>query len=116
VAWAWLHRHGLERPARPETAGHLFWRQARRGELGNAGQEREQAMALMRTVNRDEVGVLLLGHLGAAVIQTFLDGTVFLAVTEEDVLCISKEGCHLDQRTSSTSLNTDNCAISWIAE
>jgi carboxymethylenebutenolidase len=36
-------------------APDLFWRRARRVELGDAGQEREQAMALMRTVNRDEV-------------------------------------------------------------
>ena len=35
-------------------APDLFWRQATRVELGYVGDERERAMALMRTVNRDD--------------------------------------------------------------
>ncbi|MEY4748116.1 MAG: hypothetical protein RIQ60_330 [Pseudomonadota bacterium] len=36
-------------------APDLFWRQTRRVELGYVGEEREQAMALMRSVQREQV-------------------------------------------------------------
>ncbi|WP_375138770.1 dienelactone hydrolase family protein [Piscinibacter defluvii] len=46
-------------------APDLFWRQGRRIELGYVGEERERALALMRTVARDDVVADLQASLAA---------------------------------------------------